>query len=160
MEHQPCKKGQSTKIQSHSPLNPLQSSCSSYSSKKKEKKRNTLVGVIKDLHVIKSQWSVSVRFQPSSYTSSLSSGDTIHFTLSSRPLWFSQPYTLVGPRARASNIFASPSTCAQQRLLLPPQNSCSGKYTNNKSWRGCGEKGRSEERRVGKECRSRWSPDH
>ena len=23
-----------------------------------------------------------------------------------------------------------------------------------------GEKGRSEERRVGKECRSRWSPDH
>ena len=33
------------------------------------------------------------------------------------------------------------------------------KSTNNKCWRGCGEK-RSEERRVGKECRSRWSPYH
>ena len=35
------------------------------------------------------------------------------------------------------------------------------KSTNNKCWRGCGEKRtRSEERRVGKECRSRWSPYH
>ena len=34
------------------------------------------------------------------------------------------------------------------------------KTRNNKCWKGCGEKGRSEERRVGKECRSRWSPYH
>ena len=33
------------------------------------------------------------------------------------------------------------------------------KSTNNKCWRGL-EKWRSEERRVGKECRSRWSPYH
>ena len=37
----------------------------------------------------------------------------------------------------------------------------SKKSTNNKCGRGCGKKGtRSEERRVGKECRSRWSPYH
>ena len=48
---------------------------------------------------------------------------------------------------------------------------CTAKETINKTKRQCSEwekifaneatdKGRSEERRVGKECRSRWSPYH
>lgn len=75
------KKGQPTKTQSHSPVNPLQSSYGFYFSKKK-KKKNSLVSVIKDFHVIKNQWSVSSHH--SEYLSfPLSS--TILFTLSSWP---------------------------------------------------------------------------
>ena len=90
----------------------------------KKKKKNLLVSVIKDFHVIKNQWSVSSH-HPEYLSFPVSS--TILFTLSSWPFWFPQTYTLLTRlRAQASRVFSSPSTCPQQRLLLPPQNSRRG----------------------------------
>ena len=37
---------------------------------------------------------------------------------------------------------------------------CIAIFSNAQSWDNLGNLSRSEERRVGKECRSRWSPYH
>src|SRR5438874_6861697 len=60
-------------------------------------------------------------------------------------------------------------TCALP-ILFVGRASCRKKRCSLESWptnehtlesrSGCGLIDRSEERRVGKECRSRWSPDH
>src|SRR2546428_8082055 len=60
----------------------------------------------------------------------------------------------------STTVSGLPSTCstAPSAFSLPPNCSCHNPYERiMKSLDG---KRRSEERRVGKECRSRWSPYH
>ena len=47
---------------------------------------------------------------------------------------------------------------AEKEAKIAAQNSGSGSWKDG-TYQGSGQ-GRSEERRVGKECRSRWSPYH
>src|SRR5688572_32573572 len=62
--------------------------------------------------------------------------------------------TVTGVQTCALPIFsaAGPAAIRPSSRRLPP--------TAEKSINGRRESPRSEERRVGKECRSRWSPDH
>ena len=121
VEYQPQKRANPPR---HKVILPWTLSSQAMVSTSQKKKKNSLVSVIKEFHVIKNQWSVSSHH--SEYLSfPLSS--TILFTLSSWPFWFPQTYTLLmGLRAQASSVFSSPSISSQQRLLLPPQNSRRG----------------------------------
>src|SRR2546427_2270607 len=58
----------------------------------------------------------------------------------------------VGPRGRAERPAAHRGEAARVGRLAGPGDAAA-------AWRGR-ERDRSEERRVGKECRSRWSPYH
>src|SRR2546430_6194702 len=80
--------------------------------------------------------------------------------------------TVTGVQTCALPISASSRYCVVSRTVVPP--STSSRIVRHSSLRLCrsrpvvgssrkstgGRETRSEERRVGKECRSRWSPDH
>src|SRR2546429_9396420 len=68
------------------------------------------------------------------------------------------------PLAPASIDVVSPQLLqlfleAEKNSPEPPAAPLQGKFPGD-SWHLCGSIERSEERRVGKECRSRWSPYH
>ena len=61
-----------------------------------------------------------------------------------------------------SGLFLISSANAEEKTLTPQQQrmtTCNQQATSQ-SLKGDARKTRSEERRVGKECRSRWSPYH
>src|SRR6266487_1017794 len=65
----------------------------------------------------------------------------------------------------APGLFAISGALSQRSALVPPESISVEMHTT--AWvqlrgyrRGAGRTSRSEERRVGKECRSRWSPCH
>src|SRR5216683_6954610 len=58
-------------------------------------------------------------------------------------------------------IVTGVQTCALPISSAPGMSTpCTGGWASSRRCRSCGRRTRSEERRVGKECRSRWSPDH
>src|ERR1017187_58503 len=71
--------------------------------------------------------------------------------------------TLAGSSGKAHvHILVKPLRDPNYYVQQPPSDAASGKwetvfYCGNKEGGGIGERFRSEERRVGKECRSRWS---
>src|SRR5256885_10540035 len=74
-------------------------------------------------------------------------------------------YKVTGVQTCALPIFAARGQRQRQRRLIAPPRVFDfpqdQKARANSPWPSCLERrGRSEERRVGKECRSRWSPYH
>src|SRR6266516_6921696 len=71
--------------------------------------------------------------------------------------WFSAGTTQRVPAVTQASGVARPPCAA-----FVPQSAAGRSCAGQAQHRGCRpyDVGRSEERRVGKECRSRWSPDH
>ena len=68
----------------------------------------------------------------------------IYYELTKPKIWYLLVFTAFGAAITASNVFNVPISLETWALLLG----------------GVAAGSRSEERRVGKECRSRWSPYH
>src|ERR1039457_3869191 len=70
-------------------------------------------------------------------------------------------YELVGSAYdRAAYAFEIQTSAAQDQAFISAYNASSNRSHFHLSYRNCADFARSEERRVGKECRSRWSPYH
>src|SRR5688572_31067882 len=60
----------------------------------------------------------------------------------------------------AAVIGSSPHSNTQPHIRLDPRPPPTAPRTSSHCWSSAAAATRSEERRVGKECRSRWSPYH